>query len=100
MNRYELRQLMMTALNKTQRRNDPQVIEVVEIFVDQLCQLDNEHTKKIATLKAMFDADIEVLRREFEALKMERDALTTKTSNSNVVPLKKRDDDNDRSFSN
>jgi hypothetical protein len=97
MNRHELRQIMMKALDKTQRRNDPQVVAVVETFVDQLVQLNDEHAKQVAMLKAMFDAGVDSVRRESDALKMELNAHKANGVDSNVVPLRRRDDD-DRPF--
>jgi hypothetical protein len=96
MNRHELRQIMMKALNKTQRRNDPQVIAVVDIFVDQLVHLNDEHTKQVAMLKAAFDAGVDSVRREFEALKMELNTRKPDSVDGNVVPLWRRDDEHDR----
>jgi hypothetical protein len=97
MNRHELRQIMMKALNKTQRRNDPQVVAVVETFVDQLVQLNDEHAKQVAMLKAMFDAGVDSVRREFESLKAELDAARPNNVANKIVPLRRRDDD-DRPF--
>jgi hypothetical protein len=98
MNRYEFRKIMMGALNKTERRSDPQVVAVVETFVDQLVQLSDEHEKQIAMLKASFEAGVDSVRREFEALKMELNIAKPNNVDSKVVPLRRRDDD-DRPFS-
>jgi hypothetical protein len=97
MNRHELRQIMMKALNKTQRRSDPQAVAVVEIFVDQIIQLSDAHAMQVAQLKAMFDAGVDAIRREFESLKAELNAARPDNVNSKVVPLRRRDDD-DRPF--
>jgi hypothetical protein len=103
MNRHEFRKIMMGALNKTQRRSDPQVVAVVETFVDQLVQLSDEHEKQIAMLKASFDAGVDAVRREFESLKAELNAARPNNDSPNnvdskIVPLRRRDDGDDRPF--
>jgi hypothetical protein len=98
MNRHEFRKIMMGALNKTNRRSDPQVIAVVETFVDQLVQISDEHEKQVAMLKASFDAGVDAVRREFESLKAELNAAKPNNVDSKVVSFRRRDDGDDHPF--
>jgi hypothetical protein len=95
LNRYQIRQAMMMPLNKSLRaRND--VKTVIEGFVDQLVQLNDEHTKQIAMLKAAFDSEIAALGRELDSLKMETGASRPNSVESNIVRLKVIRDEDDR----
>jgi hypothetical protein len=59
----------------------------VEAIVDRIVDLDNEHQRQVTVLKAMFDAELEVLRREFATVKQEcSDFKFGKTDN--VIPLR------------
>jgi hypothetical protein len=46
------------------RSGRPDITLVIEGFADQLVQIDNEHHKQIAQVKAMFDAGIDAAKRE------------------------------------
>ena len=95
LNRYQIRQAMTMALNKSPRsvRND--VTAVVDGFVNQLVQLNDEHIKQLAMLKAAFDSEIAALSREFDSLKMETGAFRPNSVETNIVRLKVRRDEDD-----
>jgi hypothetical protein len=86
MKRSELRRDIMSALQRSRRAGNEAMF--VEAIVDRIMDLDNEHQRQVAVLKATFDAEIDVLRREFGVVKEEFDDFIKIGKTDNVVRLR------------
>jgi hypothetical protein len=58
--------------------------ELIDAWTDQIIEMRDYHEKEVTRLKAMFDAEIGVLRREIGAMREARPLP------SNVVELRER----------
>jgi hypothetical protein len=86
MKRTEIRRDIMTALHYSRRlgRSDEMFVEAI---VDRIIDLANEHERQVTVLKATFEAELDVMRREFATVKQEcNDFKFGKTTN--VIPLR------------
>jgi hypothetical protein len=73
--RNEIVKILTAAFRKSHLSGRFNIRAVVEEVADQLVQINDEHCRQIALAKAMFDAEIDVLKREMASSKLDFEDL-------------------------
>jgi hypothetical protein len=76
--RDEIVETLMATVSESRLYDHFDVRIVVEGFADQLVLINDEHHRQIALAKAMFDAEIDTLKRELASAKLAFDLKTHK----------------------
>jgi hypothetical protein len=76
--RIEIVKMLMAASRKSHFCSRFDVRAIVEGFADQLVLINDEHHRQIALAKAMFDAEVDALKRESASAKLAFDLKTRK----------------------
>ena len=69
--RNEIVEMLTAACSESRLHDHFDVRIVVEGFADQLVLINDEHHRQIALAKAMFDAEIDALKREMASAKLD-----------------------------
>jgi hypothetical protein len=73
MTRNEIIEMLMVTVSEGRPYDRFDVRAIVEGFADQLVLINDEHHRQIALAKAMFDAEIDAVKREFASAKLDFD---------------------------
>jgi hypothetical protein len=76
--RNEIIEMLMATVSESRLYDHFDVTIVVEGFADQLVLINDEHHRQIALAKALFDAEIDAVKRELASAKLAFDLKTHK----------------------
>ena len=86
--RNETVEMLTAACSKSRLYGRFDIRAVVEEFADQLVLINDEHHRQIAQAKAMFDAEIDALKREMASAKLDFEDFKARSVKDNIVRLR------------
>jgi len=86
--RNEIIKMLMATVSESRLYDHIDVRIVVEGFADQLVLINDEHHRQIAQAKAMFDAEIDALKREMASAKLDFEDFKARSVKDNIVRLR------------
>ena len=87
-NSHEIVEMLTAAFRKNRLFGRFDIRAIVEKIADQLVLINDERCRQIALAKAMFDAEIDALKREMASAKLDFEDFKAFSVKDNIVRLR------------